>query len=227
MPPLLPGEPVLVTGLDGPLAQAIARRLASDCPTLVLAAPAADVLRREAAAADEIRAHAGCAGKTHALVADPALPGQAGRLLADAAALTGPIAVLVVGKRVDIGNPDGDGAPVLVTETFDRILDAVAAMPAGGRPRAIVLAARAFPPLDAADAHAALAAVVAQRADALKGIDVHVFAAEDPHAGAAASAFGLMDRPFGADIERARRRLESAADAVHALLAAPTGTVHG
>jgi len=225
MASLLPG-PILLTGLDGPLARAIARRLAADCPALVVAAPTLAVAQEAAAEADAIARARGCAGGAHAVEADPAVAGRAAALLDAARAAVGAPAAIVICKRVDVAS-GGDGAPTLVIDSFDHVLAAVAELAPEHRPRAVVLAARAFPPLDAADALAALAAVVDARAGALGDTALHVFATVDPHYGAMASAFGLMDRPFGADVEVARRRLEKAADEVHGLLATPGATVRG
>jgi NAD(P)-dependent dehydrogenase (short-subunit alcohol dehydrogenase family) len=211
------GNAVLVTGLDGPLAQAIARRLAAEDRPLVLAAPTLFAAREAASRADYIRALHHRAGGTFALAADPAHPGDAAALLAAARDVAGRLGAVVTCARVG-GAGAGDGAPAPDTTTWECMLDAVAALPAAERPREVVLAARAFPPLDAADARAALWTTARDRREALNGTAVHVFAAVDPRAGAAARAFGLMDRPFNADIEFALRRLEGAADAVHALL---------
>jgi NAD(P)-dependent dehydrogenase (short-subunit alcohol dehydrogenase family) len=211
------GGAVLVTGLDGPLAQAIARRLASEDRPLVLAAPTLSAARESASRADYIRAINHRAGGIYALAADPARAGDAVALLASARDAVGRVGVVVTCARV-AGAGRGDGAPVADTAAFEAMLDAVAALPADERPRDVVLAARAFPPLDAADARAALWSAARARRELLNGTEVHVFAAIDPKAGAAARAFGLMDRPFNADVEFAQRRLEGAADAVHALL---------
>ena len=210
---------VLVTGLDGPLAQAIARRLAGEDRPLVLAAPTLSAARESASRVDYIRAFHHRTGGIYALAADPARPGDAAELLASARNAVGRVGVVVTCARIAAAGA-GDGAPVPDTATFEGMLDAVAALPADERPRDIVLAARAFPPLDAADARVALWTAARARREVLNGTEVHVFATVDPKAGAAARAFGLMDRPFNADVEFALRRLEGAADAVHALLKA-------
>jgi hypothetical protein len=214
------GQATLVSGLDGPLARAIARRLAAEGAPLVLAAPYLCDAREAATEADRVRALHHGSGMTHAMAADPAKPGEALALLEAARAAAGPLAAVVTCSPLAVGGA-GDGAPVPMTDAFEGMLDAIAKVPTPHRPQRLVLAARAFPPLDASDARAILARLAVDRADALGDTAVHVFAAVDPHSGAAARAFGLLDRPFGADIEFALRRLEGAADEVHALLSEP------
>jgi hypothetical protein len=211
------GRATLVSGLDGPLARAIARRLAAEGGPLVLVAPYLCDAREAATEADRIRDRHQGLGTTYAMAADPAKPGEAFALLEAARAAAGPLEAVVTCAPLAVCGA-GDGAPVPVIDTFVGMLDAIAMVPPARRPRRLVLAARAFPPLDAADARAILARLAVDRAHDLGDTAVHVFAALDPHSGAAARAFGLLDRPFGADIEFALRRLEGAADEVHALL---------
>jgi hypothetical protein len=213
----LPARAALITGLDGPLARAIARRLAAEGTPLVLAAPYLCDAREAATEANRLRTLRHEEAPTIAMAADPAKPGEAFALLEAARAAAGPLGHVVTCAPLGVSG-SGDGAPVPSVDSFAGMLDAVAKLPPGRRPHSVVLAARAFPPLDAADARAILSRLGAEHANELAPTTVHVFAAVDPHAGAAARAFGLLDRPFGADIEFALRRLEGAADEVHALL---------
>lgn len=206
------GEAVLVTGVAGPLGCAVAYRLAACCPALALAAPDVRAARAMQDEVDRLRTLHAMDGATYTLTADLARPKGAAAVLAAARAALGPPTAVVACASVEMGGV-GDGAPAPRLAPFKRLLDAVCALPAAAHPRELVLAGCALPPLDERAAREALEALAGRAASRLRG-RVHVVTVTDPHASAAVRAFGLMDRPFGADVEHAVSRVRRAAEAV-------------
>jgi NAD(P)-dependent dehydrogenase (short-subunit alcohol dehydrogenase family) len=208
---------VLVTGVDGPLACAVARRLSGARAPLVLAAPALWFARAAKEEVDRLRALSRSPALAFAIQADPENLGEVAAAIAAACEVAGPLAFVVVCAPLRL-HGDGDGSPSPDVSPFGLVLEAVAALPDGACTGGLVLAAHVLPPLGDHDARQALYALARGASHGLGGTPIHVVTVADPLAAAAARAFGLMDRPFGADVAHATRRLETAADAVCAIV---------
>lgn len=117
-PTPLVGTMAVVTGIAGPIGQAVARRLAGECQHILFSDPDAQGARRVLAEVERIRALHGLDTEPIFVQADAATDAGARLVIRTALTTFGRVDAVVVNGEVTVRNGEGDGALSVSLDSF-------------------------------------------------------------------------------------------------------------